>query len=296
MNTSAFGVERGTLIRSPATANLMLDSADRNLTRNPSCFDFQISRSQPLISGFFSRIGATEVVMEWCENNIKSDLSNNWITIDLSGVTHTVTIPDGKYTVETALKYIAAAFSDISGTTGKNCVAGSLLEGGFAGLLFTPAPPKVLMLDSPLVDALDFKVFDNTAVGNLSPLNVPGYFFVPNCPDLRPYRFIDIICEDLTSVQDVKDASTQNYDRNVIVRWYFDEDVPENLDAYGYPILMGYTRFCRRRIYNPPKQIKWEQNLQVGNLQFNVYDPDGNQLAPSDTKTNWLMTLQLTEG
>jgi hypothetical protein len=295
MNTSSFGIEKATLIKVPATANLMIDSADRD-DRFSSCWDFQIYRKQPLINGFFSRIGATEVVLEWCENNIRTDLSNNWVSTDISGVQHTITIPDGKYTVATALKYIASAFNDISGTTGKGATAGSLAEGGFAGILFTPTPPQVLILPGPLVEALDFKTFSNSFPGNLAPLTTPGYFFVPDCPDLRPYRYLDFVCEEITGVQDVADATTQDYDRNVLVRWYFDEDSPEQIDEYGFPILMGYNRFCRRRIYNPPKQIKWEQNLQVGNLRFNVYDEDGVLLPASDVKTNWLQTLQLSEG
>jgi hypothetical protein len=105
------------------------------------------------------------------------------------------------------------------------------------------------------------------------------------------------VSEDLTYAQDLKDSSTQIINRDVIVRWYFSDDTPEQLDAYGFPILMGYTQFSRRRLYNPPKQIKWDRDLPLGNLRFTLYDQDGNlpfTRVPSDS-TNWLMTLQLSE-
>jgi hypothetical protein len=288
-------MERATTIRMPSTANLMIDSADRNTTNYPSAWDFAIQKQQSIQNGFFTRVGTTEVVMEWCENNIRSDLSNNWVSIDVSGVPHTITIPDGSYTVSRALKYIASAFNDISGTTGKGCVAGSLVQGGFSGILFTPAPPQVLLLTGPLVTSMDFKTFSNSAPGNLAPLTTPGYLFVPDCPDLRLYRYLDIVAPQLTYAQDLKDNSTQTSNRDVLTRWYMAEDVPETLDDLGFPILQGYESFVRRRIFNPPKQIKWDTNLPIGNLTFQVYDQDGNLLPTSDSKSNFLMTLQLSE-
>lgn len=287
MNTSAFGVEKGVLIKIPATANLMVDSADRDANRNPSCWNFQITRQQPLISGYFSRCGTTEVVLEWCEDNINATLGNTVGLRNLAGVITTVTIPPGKYTVAQALDAIVEQFnlSDLSG-------------GRTFSVSTTKVPGQVVIDISGLAVGTNgltplFPLWSRLDVGTVSsPTNT--IFII--CPDLRPYRYIDIVCDKLTQVQDVQDASTQLSDRNVLVRWYMDDDTPEQLDAYGFPVLMGYTRFCRRRIYNPPKQIKWEQNLQVGNLEFTVFDESGNLLPPSDAKTNFLMTLQLSEG
>lgn len=286
--------ERATPIRVPSTANLMVDSADRNQSEL-SAWDFQISKSNSIMNGFFTRIGTTEVVLEWCENNIRADLSNNWAKINVSGTDYLVTIPDGAYTTERCLQYLGSAFNDISGSTGKGCTAGSLLFGGFSGLLFTPTTPKIFMLESPLINNLDMKVFTNSVPGNAGGLDISGSFFFPSCPDLRLYRYIDIVSPQLTYNQDLKDNSTAPIVRDVLVRWYFDDDVPEQLDGFGFPILMGYTRFCRRRIYNPPKQIKWDSRQPLGNIAFQVYDDNGNLLPVSDSKTNWLMTLQMSE-
>jgi hypothetical protein len=295
MNT--YSVEKATTIRQPSTANLMIDSADRPNPNTTSCWEFQITKNQSIFNGFFSRIGTTEVVLEWCEDNISYDLSNNWVSMNIGGTVRTVSIPSGAYTVSRALNYIAAAFNDISGVTGRSCIVyPGAVEGGFAGLAFLPPTPKIFMLRGPLVNALDFQVFANGYPSNLAPIDdVSGNLFVPDCPDLRLYRYLDFTSEDLTYAQDLKDNSTLPYNRDVLCRWYMDEDVPEEVDALGYPIYMGYRPFRRRRLFNPPKQIKWDNNLPIGNIRFAVYDDNGAELPDSDVRTNWLMTLQLSE-
>jgi hypothetical protein len=288
MSYSSYGIERGQLIRAPSTANLMLDSADRDETLQPSCWDFQITRSQSLINGYFTRAGTTEVVLEWCEDNINASLGNTIGLRDLSGVQTVVTIPPGKYTVAQALDAIVVGFNGSAlGTT----------SGRTFSVSTTKVPGQVVIdISGTAVSTTGLATFPLAGRLDLGTLSNPTNTIVVICPDLRPYRYIDFTCEQLTAVQDVKDASTAVYNRDVLNRWYFSFDEQNISDTYGFPILMGYTRFCLRRIYNPPKQIKWEQNLPVGNLVFSVYDEDGNLLVPSDVNTNWLMTIQLSEG
>jgi hypothetical protein len=282
MNTSAFGVERATLIRVPAVANLMIDSADRDTTRYPNPFSFQINKNQPYVTGFFSRVGATEVVLEWCADNITS--ANNTFIVDVSGVTLTTTVPIGIYNVQQLLEALKASFE------AQHATYAMTIDEADGQVVITPAgaggPGPLTLPASPITSLLDFSV---VSIGTNEDALLVG------CPDLRPYRYLDIVSETLTSVQDARDATTQTQDRNVLVRWYFSFDDPPQYDTYGFPILMGYSRFCLRRIYNPPKQIKWEQNLPISNLGFSVYDPDGN-LVVGNLDTNFLMTLQLSEG
>jgi hypothetical protein len=288
MNTSAFGVERGTLIRVPATANLMIDSADRNSSVYPSAWNFTISKNQPYVSGFFSRIGATEVVLEWCEDNISAP--NNTVGLrDLSGNMETITIPPGKYTIAQALNAIVAGFN------ASPLASGSIRQ---FSVSTTKVPGQVVIDISGLAVGVNgittaFPLWSRLDVGAAAN---PTNTLLILCPDLRPYRYIDFVSDNLTSVQDARDASTATTDRTVLNRWYFSYDEQNLLDQYGFPILMGYTRFCLRRLYNPPKQIKWEQNLPISNLAFSVYDDSGNLLATSDDSSQWLMTLQLSEG
>lgn len=282
MNTSAFGVERGTLIRVPAVANLMIDSADRDTTLYPNPFSFQINKRQSYVTGFFSRIGATEVVLEWCFDNINTS-NRTWI-VDVSGVNLTTTVPVGIYTVEQLIDALKASFE------GQHPTYTLTIDSADGQVVLTPAGPDgpgpVTVISSPISNLLD-----------LSAISLGGndVGLLVGCPDLRPYRYVDIVSENLTSVQDVRDATTQTQDRNVLVRWYFSFDDPPQLDGLGFPILMGYTRFCLRRIYNPPKQIKWEQNLPISNLGFAVYAPDGTIVQGNDDD-NFLITLQLSEG
>jgi hypothetical protein len=69
------------------------------------------------------------------------------------------------------------------------------------------------------------------------------------------------------------------------------------VDAYAFPILMGYEPFVLRRLFNPPKQIKWDPLQPMGNLTFQVFGSDGDEVVDdtADRITNWLMTLQLSE-
>ena len=75
----------GTQIRYPSVANLMIDSADRTVSQFPSPWDYQIVKKQSLFNGFFTRIGATEVVLEWNNPNITADNNTLVFTIAPSG-------------------------------------------------------------------------------------------------------------------------------------------------------------------------------------------------------------------
>ena len=291
MNTQDFGTRPSVTFRPSATANLMIDSEDRNTTLYASPFQFQIQKSQSLLNGFFTRIATTEVNLDWCEPNVSIGLKNNTAAFDLSGSgantynnTVTITLNDNNYTVAQITKVIASLLNDLSGTTGIGVaqpVAGSINPGAYlvaTGGAIIPNPA------SKLNQQLDWKqVFLNVIVPSI-------------CADLRPYRYIDFVSNDLTYTQYLKDSSTQNTPRDVVCRWYFAEDNQETLDEFGYPIFQGYAPFCRRRIFNPPKYIRWDSNLPIGSISFNVYDPQGAQLTwDGFTDTSWLMTLQVSE-
>lgn len=280
-NLNTFSVDKGITIRYPSTANLMVDSDDRNTTINPTPWDFQITRNQSILNGYFSRIGATEVVFDWCLDNISATLGNNIFTIeDGSGVQHSVTLDNRVATVSQTLSEIVSLLDGLGLPVYNFEVVnqnGFIFLGGGGVRDFS-------IIETPLSLQLNFEAYDT-----------PEILQKILCPDLRPFKYLDITSSDLTYPQDLKDSSTQMMNHDVLVRWYFSDDVPEQLDSLGFPILMGYTRFSRRRIFNPPKQIKWDNNLPVGNLRFQVYDENGNLVTLSDEDTAWRMTLQLTE-
>ena len=259
----------------------MIDSFDQQLTGfNP--WDFQIKKNAALLNGFFTRVATTEVVLAWQEGNIVADVNDEFIvTVTSTGTSYTAEIPFGFYTIEQALDAIVDQLN-VSGTgltwsiTGTGATCALTATGAFT------VPETQLSLQL----RLENPVSSTTAYVDLS-------------PDLRPYRYIDFVSSDLTYNQDVKDASTSDRQPQVLCRWYFAWDEQPLVDGYGFPILMGYTAFTARRIFNPPKQIKWRPNQPIGNLGFRVLTPQGNVIsyngAQGNTASNWQMTLQVSE-
>ena len=290
-----FGVERATTIRQPSTANLMIDSFDRE-TPNP--WNFQITKNQALQNGFFSRIATTEVVLEWGNPNISAELQNTLISIDISGTgantfvgTVPITLGTGFYTVAQALERWCSQLNDLSGTTGTGFRP--LVYFGLPGVASTGGVWRITAPGTLLALQLGLPYFTTDTFA-------PAHFL--GTPDLRPYRYLDFTSSQLTYNQDLKDNSTALIERDVLCRWYFAWDTPPELDTLGVPILMGYVPFKARRLYNPPKQIKWDPTQPLGNLSFEVFYSDITGLSgpvpayPTNTfPSNWLMTLQLSE-
>jgi len=271
--------EKGVVIRMPSVANLMVDSDDRKSAVDPTHWQFQITKSQALLNGYFTRIAATEVVLDWFEPNISATLGNDTFTVvKTSGpTTYTVTLSPGSYTVAQALDAIVSELN----------AAGTGLTWSIDGIganCSLEATGAFTITETLLSVALAFN--------DAAPSATNSFLFGP---DLRPTRYIDFTSSDLTYNQNVKDGTTNTFDNNVLCRWYFAWDNPPVLDAYGFPILMGYTEFCCRRLFSPAKQIKWEPNMPIGNLNFRVVDPDNSPPTYTQPKTSWQMTLQLSE-
>lgn len=289
----SFGTDKAITTRPSATANLLIDSADRDEDVYSSPWNFQIVKKQSVQNGFMNRIGTTEVVLEWCEPNISSSFKNNTIIVDICGTglvqDQTITFESGFYTVADVLNSLAQKLTDLSGTTG-TAFRVAQFANGQVSILPTPDTHEIqISEETALSDKLGF------AAGVWLP-----QLDVYECADLRLYRYIDFTSAQLTYCQDLKDNTTANIERDVLCRWYMSFDNPASLDEYGFPILMGYTKFVLRRLFNPPKQIKWDNNLPLGNLTFSVYDDQGKlleDLSPGGQgqTSEWLMTLQLSE-
>lgn len=287
--------ERATTFRQPSTANLMINSDD-GLSVLQS-YNVSIQKTNAIMNGFFTRVGLTEIVLNWNVPNISTAYGNQRIIYDTSGGTPTqINLLTGGYTVAAALTQLAKKMTDASGVHGGLTWTAGLV-GGLPALI--PSASVYARWSEPLSELLEIS---SAAYALYTPTS-PNY--IPMTVDLRPYKFIDFTSSQLTYAQDLKDASTSALARDVICRFYFSYDSPPSLDALGFPIRMGYTAFDLRRTFSPPKQIKWEQNLPIGNLTFEVYGDDGlpatkmtgvydeddNDYASS----SWLMTLQVSE-
>jgi len=271
--------QEGTQIRYPSVANLMIDSADRRVAAYPSPWDFQIVKNQSLFNGFFTRIGATEVVLEWNQPNIVEDVNNTLsFTVVGAGAPVVVSFLTGFMTVADVLNASVSQLNDA--TTADRFTV--VRQGGQHGIIDASGANDITVAPGALTTQMGFTASSGTP------------FLTPFDPDLRPYRYLDFVSSQLTYNQNIKDATSNLRDQSVLVRWYFAYDNPIPSDEYGYPVLMGYEPFYIRRLYNPPKQIAWESNMPLGQVGFQVYGNDG-LIVPDTAASNWLMTLQISE-
>jgi hypothetical protein len=134
-------------------------------------------------------------------------------------------------------------------------------------------------------------------------------------PNIVPWRFVDFVSPQLTYAQDLKDSNTEDSSYDVLLRWYFSAtDQSPLLDHYGYIIPYGSYPINERRLFSPPKYIKWDSNLPLGNFQINsLYQINGALVGPAGELSEiitqasaitgltqsslygFLMTMQLTE-
>lgn len=283
--------EKGVAIRMPSVANLFVDSS----ATTP--FNFRISKNQTILNGYFTRLATTELVLEWGVPNIdltttletgqSGYLNNTQFSLRQSSVTYTATLDIGQYTVAQVLDSIVAKLSaSIPG------LAVSQTAGAPVALTATSAfSVEVPSNGSDLWARLGFATSISSAVQDV------------NAPDLRRFSYLDFCSSDLTYNQNVKDGATDEPSRVVLARWYMSWDNPPQNDKYGFPILMGYQVMTLRRMFSPAKQIKWEPNMGIGNLSFQVYaDAGTDPLSDSITNggspslnTRWLMTIQASE-
>lgn len=287
--TEFIPAEKGVPVRMPSTANLLIDSADRPLQTKMN--DFYITKNASLLNGFFTRLSATEVVLEWDTPNILTGVNDTFaIIFDPAGPAPQpaqAVLAQGFYTIAEALDEIVAqlnvASAGFPNPPGNPTFAIALVGGQY--VLRATAPTIAFTVQaSPLQEQL-FPGF-----GGFTATSFPIAY-----GDLRPTRYIDFVSPQLTYNQDVKDSTSAITSRDVVVRWYFAYgEEPTAVDAYNMPILMGYTPFFVRRTFNPPKQIKWSANQPIGQLQFQLFNSNGTLLDVNST-SNWLMTIQVSE-
>lgn len=295
---------KGVDIRNASTANFLIDSADRSQYNESTVLsllrplpgvtsaNFQITKpGQNLITGFFTRLAMSEIVLNWNVYNVSATVGNNSTIFSLrnSGGTvidYPVTLRRGNYTVKEALDALAIQMGLVTGLvfTIVDSVAVAGEPSGrkaiqapagftFAFVRSTPVPASPAPYTPDLAQSLGFIVYD----GGSLPLPLATDFraaWVAYKPSLLPYEYIDITSSQISSQQKVKDATTSPFDAiDVIYRWNFvsDESYPVEYDTYGYPILPGYKPFSAKRTLSFPKQIRWDPLLPIGNLSFQTY-------------------------
>jgi hypothetical protein len=277
--------EKGQTIRYPSTAQLCIDSADRDNFSTGGPFDFTITRNYNLLNGYFTRLVSTEVMVDWAEPNVQTGV-NDTFSVTISSTAYPVTVPQGFYTVKEILDTLVA-------------------------LLNVAATPSVFSIVNTN-GQISLNIASGTysiSVGQLAE-QLFAFSVIPTQsatkritePDMRLYRYIDITSTQLTYAQDVKDSATNRTVVDTLCRIYLAYDESPSYDTYGFPILLGYKATSFRRAFPFPKQIKWSNNIPIGNLSFQVFGNitrDGittNAIIPFKSfNTNWCLTLQVSE-
>lgn len=314
---SADGVRDATTVRPSASANFFIDSTDRS---SGSSTNFTITKGQSLFNGYFNRLAVAEVVLNWGVPNIAAYWGNDVITIRNATTTvgFQVNLQDSFYrtvdlmtTIVDEVNALALGLGDpleleLSFTAGELTITSVgvgtdpfIIEAGtLAEQLFFPNQLDILA--------------GQTAYAITAPL-------------ILGTKYIDIVSQQLTYNQELKDSTTATYPRDVLYRWYFTYDnVPV---AYDYitteinagqvgppfipptyaqvltdiPIIEGYTAFVSRRTPPTTKQIRWSPEQPIGQVQFQIYDDKGKLLDlstnafPEGARCEFQMSMLLSE-
>ena len=317
-------------MRPSSTALLTIDSEDRYKdyiqarAAPTSPYNFAIQKPENMMAGFFTRLAVTEVNFPWTIPNI--NVKTRQITVGLSVSAgpislFTVTLPRGFYKPS----QLAAALQTTIAALDGSLAGFTMTYGSFAG--FTGAEPvfqyntnnaavQIQFLPLPynttaypfssdtkqLFDLLGFNA-DNSV------LEQTTYGAYTLC---QPIRYVDIVCNQLTSVATVKDQTSQPVVRDMLCRIYLGDgggtgqSTTQPSDASFCP--PGCAPFTIYRNFTFPKQIQWIPNQNIpGFLQFQLYDDAGALLDTSlelptlpvnlynFLNTNWSMTMLITE-
>jgi hypothetical protein len=312
-------LDPGHTIRQPATALFTIDSEDRwtgySQARNGDPlyndpFNFTLPGNATLLSGFFTRIGVSEVVMPWCPN-INPKTNKIQISYEVSGgseIFDTITLPSGYYTpaeiassLQVQIRTLHSSLSGFNMTYGADSLAHfAYSTGSTTTIAFYPMTSN--STDYPYPDNTK-QLFDLIGMINTnSILATDGEGVYTLC---QAQRYVDIVCPYLTQYQGVFDASSLVIARDSLCRVY--------LGGYNISAKAGDANFIPLgtspaevyRNFTTPKQIQWigKQNI-TQNLTFSVYGDDGQLFSTnfepfgsgsSYDNVNWTMTLLVSE-
>ena len=310
--------EKADPIRQASTANFVIDSTDRfGYKSGMTAGNFLIQKKNSLLNGYFTRVAVSEVNLDWGLPNVY-DLSGGqyWfanVTVDVTGqAIYYAQVPAGIYTVASALDALVVALNAVTSpavfsivtTTANQVTLHSTV--GYRFSAGTSARPQNLVSQLGFtygasgVSYVTDKTLYPTQWGNGSDsANVAPYPYT----DLRRIRYIDIVSDQLTYNQALRDGSTSLQYTDILCRYYISNTSdPLSFDKYGFPIYPEYTRFTQNRIFPFPKQIRWLPNMPIGQVSFQVYadyypnSPEGGstQLL-AQPGYDWMMTLQVSE-
>jgi len=319
----------GTPFRPPAVAVLTIDSRDRvridpatgYRTDTTTPYEIYINKGQSVMNGFFTRIGLTEINMQWNTPNVIANgpCTNNTLTLETATDSRTISIPEGFYTPEKLATFLQASLRQIPGP-----VFGC---DGWLVQYVQQTNRFLITIASTTIVPPPFRIRPQN-IGSADDLcNLMGLSYPPQTYSLRvassyasmtytPY--FDIVSDNLTKKQNVRDNGTSFLTgQNLLTRVYLAEpgidahlSVTTPVDIFGSARNMIGTRpFNLYREYQTPKQIYWDTQEFINAIDLRLIDYKGRTLYSQpqtpvvvDTQTTscgeaaqYQLTLQITE-
>jgi len=314
--------------RSPAYAILAIDSEDRfksyvesraatGTSYNNSPYDFQINKNESMMNGFFTRLALTEVCFPWTVPNVNVQTQDILVTYVIGAnppVGATITLDVGFYkpadlaaAIQAKVRALDIALVGFQMAYGSDLILGGARKspnffyncpgGGytisFEPLLYNSAAYPYPSTTKQLFDILGFSD-DNTDLDDQG---------VGQSTFCQAVRYIDIVCNQLTYNQALKDTMSQSIARDTLCRLYIGDGPYTGTSTVdpSDPLFCppGCAPFVIYRQYTNPKFIRWLPNQPVqGNLPFQVYDDNGQiltNIVGFDGSENWSMTLLVSE-
>lgn len=309
--------------RSPAYAILAIDSEDRfkdypaSLLVTPggyndSPYDFQITKNESIMNGFFTRLALTEVNFPWTIPNINpttNKINIQWQVGAGPVQSSTLSLLTGFYRPSSLAAALQVQIRTIPDLASATVVYGATDEPFFAyatnvvgtTMAFQPLPYNSAVYPYPSTTKQLFFLLGFRDLNTV--LTTVGGGLYTFC---QAIRYIDIVCSQLTYNQALKDTMSQPTARDTLCRLYLGDGPytgSSTLDPADPKFCPpGCAPFTIYRQYTNPKFIRWLPNQPVqGNLRFEVYDDNGVSLTAmlndlsSSRDMNWSMTLLVSE-
>jgi len=297
--------ERGRAVdtRPHSSALLTINSADRYKPPNSrwntpdlsgvrlsSPYDFTIALPGNVMSGFFTRIALTSFQMPFTVPMICGKTNGIYIWYQPSG-SGAVT----PYLVQIGLNAFAG-YKDIAGLlVGLQGRVRTLTSN--SGFTWAANGTNGAVANSNNSDKFYFTRWDNPEVPGAATffdlLNIQATQILSSVsysyPEPIPTQYIDIVCDQLTQAQTLKDASTGGSGKTLLKRIYLFGDNTTNLFTAATAYFTGPVVI--QKSYAVPKYISWNSEQNIGALRIQVLDDRGVVLTCGNTNGPFVIAV-----
>jgi len=336
------GIDDGNTLRPASLSVLGVDSEDRFDTyqqartalgnnTNWSQWDFTINKSQSILTGFFTRIALSEVMVQWGIPNI--NVKTNQIVFRYGLSEQIITLNPGFYTPSALAAAIQASVRTIDPSLAAFTMTYGIRTTPPAVPVVPPTPAVPTVVTMPVFEYASNVAGPGLAVG-FGPMPVNNIRYKPTTKqlfDLMGFslsnqvlsfgfahgqstfctftKYIDIVSTQITQNASLKDSSTSATPRDLVARLYLTNDADPSNVVCSSPSFcpVGCAPFTLYRDFATPKQIQMNPTAPIGGfLKFQVFDDSGDFLYEVDTpidptldgtgnNLDWSMTLLASE-